>query len=77
MTWNSLRPGGYVEVVEHSVTPIFDDATIFCPYYALWERTSAQAEQAADNRFSIQRISANCGSTVLFRRPPREVINGL
>jgi hypothetical protein len=69
MTWNSLRLGGDVEVVEHSVTPIFDDATIFCPYYALWERTSAQAEQAPDNRFSIERESANCGSTVVSSSP--------
>jgi SAM-dependent methyltransferase len=28
--WNSLRPGGYVEVVEHSVTPILDDGTLSC-----------------------------------------------
>jgi trans-aconitate methyltransferase len=56
--WNSLRPGGYVEVVEHSVTPFLDDTTLSCPHYALWERTIALAEQASGKSFSIWRESA-------------------
>jgi hypothetical protein len=64
--WNSLRPGGYVEVIEHSVTPILDDATLSCPRYALWDRTIAQTEQASGKRFSIWRESAQLLEVVVF-----------
>ncbi|CEL11726.1 hypothetical protein ASPCAL14823 [Aspergillus calidoustus] len=55
--WASLRPGGYIEVVEHSVTPIWDDDTSLGPIYALWEQTMAQVEQVSGRSFSIWRES--------------------
>ncbi|EAA60186.1 hypothetical protein AN5091.2 [Aspergillus nidulans FGSC A4] len=56
--WASLRPGGYIEVVEHSITPIWDADTSLGPIYALWEQTMAQVEQVSGRSFSIWRESA-------------------
>jgi trans-aconitate methyltransferase len=56
--WASLRPGGYIEVVEHSVTPTWDNDTSLGPIYASLEQTIAQVEQVSGRSFSIWRESA-------------------
>jgi trans-aconitate methyltransferase len=56
--WTSLRPGGYIEVVEHSVTPTWDDDTSLGSIYALWEQTITQVEQVSGRSFLIWHESA-------------------
>jgi trans-aconitate methyltransferase len=54
----SLRPGGYIEVVEHSVTPTWDNDTSLGSIYALWEQTITQLKQVSGRSFSIWHESA-------------------
>ncbi|KAL4780134.1 S-adenosyl-L-methionine-dependent methyltransferase [Aspergillus varians] len=57
--WECLRPGGYVEVVEHSVEPISEDGGLGSNHiYPLWGESIALAGQASGKSFSIWRDSA-------------------
>lgn len=59
--WRCLKPGGYIEVVEHSVEPISDDDTVGPDhFYTLWGRTVVEAGNAFGKTFTIWRESADC-----------------
>jgi hypothetical protein len=47
-----------IEVVEHSVTPTWDDDTSLGPIYVSWKQTIAQVEQVSGRSFSLWRESA-------------------
>ncbi|KAL2830954.1 S-adenosyl-L-methionine-dependent methyltransferase [Aspergillus pseudoustus] len=57
--WRCLRPGGYVEIVGHSVEPISDDCDIPCNHvYSVWGQTIAQAGRITGKSFSVWQTSA-------------------
>lgn len=58
--WRCLKPGGYVEVVEHSVEPVSDDETVGPDhFYNLWGDTVVQAGNSFGKSFTIWRESAD------------------
>lgn len=58
--WHSLKPGGYLEVVEHSVEPISDDNTVGPDhFYTFWGRTVVESGQYFGKSFTIWRESAD------------------
>jgi hypothetical protein len=77
--WDFLRPGGYIEIVEHSVTPVSDDDGGLGQPYRLWEQTIAEAEQRSGRSFSIWCESAqlleSCGFQDVVRMTYRWPIN--
>ncbi|KAJ5081276.1 S-adenosyl-L-methionine-dependent methyltransferase [Penicillium alfredii] len=55
----ALKPGGYIEVVEHSVDPVADDATMGPNhFFRVWGETVLQAGQRFGKSFSIWQESA-------------------
>ncbi|KAI2975165.1 hypothetical protein CBS147323_1035 [Aspergillus niger] len=57
--WRCLKPGGYIEVVEHSVEPVADDGTV--PpnhFYRLWGQTVIGAGEQFGKTFKIWEQSA-------------------
>lgn len=55
----ALKPGGYIEVVEHSVDPVTDDATMGPNhFFRIWGETVLQAGQRFGKSFSIWQESA-------------------
>lgn len=57
--YSSLRPGGYVEVVEHSVEPTADDGSVGPNhFYRLWGKTVVQSGIKFGKTFTIWRESA-------------------
>lgn len=58
--WRCLKPGGYVEVVEHSVEPTSDDGSVGPDhFYTLWGRTVVDAGNNFGKSFTIWRESAD------------------
>lgn len=58
--YRALKPGGYIEVVEHSVTPVVDDATMGPEhFYRTWGKTVMQAGERFGKSFSIWEESAD------------------
>ncbi|BCR91145.1 uncharacterized protein ACHE_61031S [Aspergillus chevalieri] len=57
--YTSLRPGGYVEVVEHSVEPTSDDGSVGPNhFYRLWGETVVQSGVKFGKTFTIWKESA-------------------
>lgn len=57
--FNCLRPGGYVEVVEHSVEPVADDGSVGPNhFYKLWGQTVIESGLHFGKSFTIWRESA-------------------
>ncbi|KKK13992.1 UMTA [Aspergillus rambellii] len=57
--WRCLKPGGYIEVVEHSVQPIADDNTMGPDhFYHLWGQTVVESGQRFGKSFTIWEESA-------------------
>lgn len=57
--WRCLKPGGYIEVVEHSVEPIADDDTV--PedhFYRVWGQTVLNSGNMSGKTFNIWAESA-------------------
>jgi SAM-dependent methyltransferase len=55
---HTLKPGGYMEVIEHSVTPISDDGTVGPEsFYALWGNTVTEMGERRGKSFDIWRES--------------------
>lgn len=58
--YRALKPGGYIEVVEHSVSPVVDDATMGPDhFYRTWGKTVIQAGERFGKSFSIWEESAD------------------
>jgi SAM-dependent methyltransferase len=58
--YRALKPGGYIEVVEHSVTPVVDDATMGPDhFYRIWGKTVIKAGDRFGKSFSIWEESAD------------------
>lgn len=58
--YSCLRPGGYVEVVEHSVEPVSDDETVGPNhFYKLWGETVVLSGVQFGKSFTIWRESAD------------------
>ena len=52
------RPGGYVEITEHSVWPVSDDGTVDeDSFYSLWGRTVVECGEKFGKSFTIWRES--------------------
>lgn len=57
--YSCLRPGGYIEVVEHSVEPIADDGSVGPNhFYRLWGQTVVDSGRKFGKSFTIWRESA-------------------
>lgn len=57
--YRALKPGGYIEVVEHSVSPVVDDATMDPDhFYCTWGKTVIEAGERFGKSFSIWEESA-------------------
>lgn len=57
---NALKPGGHIEVVEHSVAPVADDATIKSYHFIpVWGETVLQAGQKFGKTFTVWEESAD------------------
>ena len=57
--YSCLRPGGYIEVVEHSVEPVADDGSVGPNhFYQLWGQTVVDSGRAFGKSFTIWRESA-------------------
>ncbi|KAL2824368.1 S-adenosyl-L-methionine-dependent methyltransferase [Aspergillus cavernicola] len=58
--WHCLKPGGYIEVVEHSVQPIADDATMGPNhFYNEWGRVVVESGERFGKTFKIWEESAS------------------
>ena len=58
--YRALKPGGYIEVVEHSVSPIVDDDTMSANhFYRTWGETVLKAGERFGKSFSIWEESAD------------------
>lgn len=58
--WRSLKPGGYIEVVEHSVEPVSDDDTVGPNhFYVEWGKTVVESGKVSGKTFTIWRESAD------------------
>lgn len=58
--WRCLKPGGYIEVVEHSVEPISDDGTVGPDhFYNLWGQTVVESGTRFGKSFTIWQESAS------------------
>ncbi|KAL4803137.1 S-adenosyl-L-methionine-dependent methyltransferase [Aspergillus unguis] len=56
--WNCLKPGGYIEVVEHSVHPVADDDSMPAShFYNDWGRTVVESGELFGKTFEIWRES--------------------
>ncbi|RDW83671.1 uncharacterized protein DSM5745_03997 [Aspergillus mulundensis] len=52
--WHCLKPGGYIEVVEHSVQPIADDETMGPDhFYHEWGRIVVESGERSGKTFTI------------------------
>ncbi|KAL4876698.1 S-adenosyl-L-methionine-dependent methyltransferase [Aspergillus karnatakaensis] len=52
--WHSLKPGGYIEVVEHSVQPVTDDETMAPDhFYNEWGRIVIESGERIGKTFRI------------------------
>lgn len=59
-SWRCLKPGGYIEVVEHSVEPISDDDTVGPDhFYTHWGQTVVESGNLSGKSFTIWRESAD------------------
>ena len=57
--FRALKPGGYIEVVEHSVTPVSDDDTVGPDhFYRVWGETVTEAGHKFGKSFTIWEESA-------------------
>ncbi|KAL4992696.1 S-adenosyl-L-methionine-dependent methyltransferase [Aspergillus falconensis] len=57
--WQCLKPGGYIEVVEHSVQPIADDGTMGPDhFYHEWGRVVVESGERSGKTFTIWEESA-------------------
>ncbi|PWY90709.1 S-adenosyl-L-methionine-dependent methyltransferase [Aspergillus heteromorphus CBS 117.55] len=57
--WRCLKPGGYIEVVEHSVEPIADDGSMAPDhFYHVWGETAVDAGEQFGKTFLIWERSA-------------------
>lgn len=57
--WRCLKPGGYIEVVEHSVQPRSDDGTVGPDhFYNLWGQTVVESGTRFGKSFTIWEESA-------------------
>ena len=57
--WRCLKPGGYIEVTEHSAQPISDDGTVGPDhFYRLWGQMVADAGNRSGKSFAIWEESA-------------------
>lgn len=59
--WRCLKPGGYIEVTEHSAQPISDDGTVDPNhFYRLWGQTVTDAGNRSGKSFAIWEENATC-----------------
>ncbi|KAJ5302480.1 hypothetical protein N7476_009279 [Penicillium atrosanguineum] len=57
---SALKPGGHIEVVEHSVAPVADDSTMGSDhFFHMWGETALQAGQKFGKSFTIWEESAD------------------
>ncbi|EAA58567.1 hypothetical protein AN6749.2 [Aspergillus nidulans FGSC A4] len=57
--WHCLKPGGYIEVVEHSVQPIADDGSMGPDhFYHEWGRVVVESGERSGKTFKIWQESA-------------------
>lgn len=55
----ALKPGGYIEIVEHSVVPIADDESMAADhFFRTWGETVLRAGEQSDKSFTIWEESA-------------------
>lgn len=58
--YNALKPGAYIEIVEHAIFPVDDDGSIGPDsFYRVWESTMAQAAAKTGKSYTIWEESAD------------------
>lgn len=80
--YNALKPGGYVEIVEHGILPVADDGSIGPDsFYRVWEATMSQASVKTGKSYTIWKESADrlraCGYEDVVERHYKWPMNEL
>ena len=63
----ALKPGGHIEVVEHSVAPVPDDATMKSElfFFTVWSETVHQVEHKSSAKASRYGKRVSVGYVIL------------